>query len=156
MYASLGCGAQRRSECKMYCWVQYPWVFFVFLGVTLTPFAFLERCNFFAYSWQLPAYSGAFSLTIVSGALTALGLAPLQKCVGDFCCINFGGFCQGLSWWIFLGTFPTKMRKKSGDKIRDKIRQHICEKSVLPESDPNSSGFFTCNWSFFACSGKCF
>ena len=21
------------------------------------------------------------------------GPAPLQKCVGDFCCINFGGFC---------------------------------------------------------------
>ena len=25
----------RRSECQMYCWVQCPWVFFVFLGVTL-------------------------------------------------------------------------------------------------------------------------
>ena len=23
--------------------------------------------------------------------------APLQKCVGDFCCVNFGGFCRGFS-----------------------------------------------------------
>ena len=33
----------RRSECQMYCWGQYPWLFFVSLAVTLdsteTPFA---------------------------------------------------------------------------------------------------------------------
>ena len=52
------------------------------------------------------------------------GLAPLQKIVGDFCCINFGGFCRGFSWRIFLGTFSHKNEeKKSGDKIRDKIRR---------------------------------
>ena len=42
----------------------------------------------------------------------------------DFCCINFGGFFRGFSWRIFLALFPTKMRrKKSGEKIREKIRR---------------------------------
>ena len=49
----------------------------------------------------------------------SVGLAPLQKIVGDFCCIKFGGFCRGFSWRIFLGTFSHKNEeKKSGDKIR--------------------------------------
>ena len=57
-------------------------------------------------------------------AFRKLGLAPLQKIVGDFCCIKFGGFCRGFSWRIFLGTFAHKNEeKKSGDKIRDKIRR---------------------------------
>ena len=52
------------------------------------------------------------------------GPAPLQKCVGDFCCIDFGGFCRGFSWRIFLGTFSHKNEeKKSDDKIREKIRR---------------------------------
>ena len=47
---------------------------------------------------------------------TSFGLAPLQKIVGDFCCIKFGGFCRGFSWRIFLGTFSHKNEeKKSGD-----------------------------------------
>ena len=57
---------------------------------------------------------------------TVFGPAPLQKCVRDFCCRNFGGFCRGFSWRIFLltFTFSHKMRrKKSGDKIRGKIRR---------------------------------
>ena len=42
----------------------------------------------------------------------------------DFCCINFGGFSRGFSWRIFLGTFSHKNEeKKSGDKIREKIRR---------------------------------
>ena len=41
-----------------------------------------------------------------------IGPAPLQKCVGNFCGANFGGFCRGFSWMILLGTFsPTKMRR---------------------------------------------
>ena len=62
----------------------------------------------------------------VTGQLreTIVGLAPLQKIVGDFCCIKFGGFCRGFSWRIFLGTFSHKNEeKKSGDKIRNKIRR---------------------------------
>ena len=48
----------------------------------------------------------------------SLGPAPLQKCVGDFGCTNFGR----LSWRIFLGTFSHRNEeKKSGDKIREKI-----------------------------------
>ena len=53
-----------------------------------------------------------------------IGPAPVQKCVGDFCGINFGGFCREFSWRIFWALFPTKMREnKSGDKIRKKIRR---------------------------------
>ena len=72
-----------------------------------------------------------------------LGPAPLQKCVGDFCCINFGGFCRGFSWRIFLGTFSHKNEeKKIGEKIREKIRRpktKIREKSILPKTDPENS-----------------
>ena len=56
---------------------------------------------------------------------------PLQKCVGDFCCINFGGFCRGFSWRIFLGTFSHKNEKKSPKKKSAK-------KSVLPKTDPKN------------------
>ena len=68
------------------------------------------------------------------------GPAPLQRCVGDFCCINFGGFSWGFSWRIFLGTFSHKNEeKKSGEKIREKIRRlkiksaknPFCQKPVL-------------------------
>ena len=53
-----------------------------------------------------------------------LGPAPLQKCVGDFCRVNFGGFCRGFSGTIFLGTFSHKNEEKtSGDKIRKEIRR---------------------------------
>ena len=42
----------------------------------------------------------------------------------DFCSINFGGFCRGFSRRIFLGTFSHKNEeKKSGEKIREKIRR---------------------------------
>ena len=42
----------------------------------------------------------------------------------DFCCINFGGFSRGFSWRIFLGAFSHKNEeKKSGEKIREKIRR---------------------------------
>ena len=37
-----------------------------------------------------------------------VGPAPLQQCVGDFCCEIFGGFCLGFSWRIFL---PQKLEK---------------------------------------------
>ena len=42
----------------------------------------------------------------------------------DVCCVNFGGFWRGFSWRIFLGTFSYKNEeKKSGEKIREKIRR---------------------------------
>ena len=40
-----------------------------------------------------------------------VGPAPLQKCVGDFCCVTYGGFCRGFSW--FWALFPTKLRRKN-------------------------------------------
>ena len=73
------------------------------------------------------------------GCLHFFGLAPLQKVVRDFCCTNFGGFCRGFSWRIFLGTLSHKNEekksgeKKSGEKICPKIK--IREKSVLPGTD---------------------
>ena len=51
------------------------------------------------------------------------GPAPLQRCVGDFCCANFGGFCRGFSWTIFLGTFSHRHeeKKSGGPKYPQKI-----------------------------------
>ena len=43
----------------------------------------------------------------------------LQKCVGDFCRINFGGSCGAFSWRIVLGTCF-----------------HRNEDPVLPKTDP--------------------
>ena len=77
--------------------------------------------------------------------------ANLQKCVGDFCCANFGGFCRGFSWRIFLGTFSHKNEeKKSGDEIREKIRRPkkksaknpFCQKPTLKfvaQEEPRSN-----------------
>ena len=51
-------------------------------------------------------------------ALTVVRPVPLQKCVGDFCCIEFGGLCRG----FFRPLFPRqkKEEKQSRDKIRNK------------------------------------
>ena len=50
-------------------------------------------------------------------SVSILGPAPLQKCVGAFCCVNFGGFCRDFPGGFFLGTFSHKNEeKKSGDK----------------------------------------
>ena len=73
---------------------------------------------------------------------TYLGPAPLQKCVGDFCCINFGGFCRGFSWRIISGHFfPQKMRRKhqatESAKTSGGSKLKIREKSVLPSTGPN-------------------
>ena len=44
-----------------------------------------------------------------------IGPAPLKKCVGDFCCTNFGGFCRGFPGEYFWALFTHKNRdKKSG------------------------------------------
>ena len=52
---------------------------------------------------------------------TNVGPASLQKCVGDFCCVNFGGFCRGgFSWRIFPGTFcPQKWEKNRWQNPRE-------------------------------------
>ena len=54
------------------------------------------------------------------------GPAPLQKCAGDFCCINSGGgVLPAIFLEDFLGPFRTDMRRKNpaGQKIREKIRR---------------------------------
>ena len=55
-------------------------------------------------------------------------------------CITFGGFCWGLSWRIFLGTFPHKneKKKKSGDKIRKTKKKSGSSKtlSVATPAEP--------------------
>ena len=73
-----------------------------------------------------------------------LGPAPLQKCVGDFCCANFGGFCRGFSSRIFLEDISPQ---KWGEKIRQWNRRKnpaaqkwkSATKSVLPKTDPKIS-----------------
>ena len=76
------------------------------------------------------------------GITTIVGPAPLQKCVRDFRCINFGGFCRGFSWRISLGTSSHENEEKnSGEKIRKKIwwpKIKIRKKSVLPKTDPDN------------------
>ena len=66
--------------------------------------------------------AGPLAAGPLCGLLTWAGPSA-EMCVGDLCCINFGGFCRGFSWRIFLGTFSHKNEeKKSGEKIREKIR----------------------------------
>ena len=81
-----------------------------------------------------------------------VGPAPLQKCVGDFCCIIFGGFCRGFSWRIFLGSFSHENEEKqSGEKIRGGPKSKIREKSVLPKTDPTNCNVAMC----YARDGPC-
>ena len=64
----------------------------------------------------------AFFRNQAKGVFRRVGPAPLQKCVGDFCCINFGGFCRGFSWRIFLGTFS----HKSASPKPHPSKPHLC------------------------------
>ena len=48
----------------------------------------------------------------------SLGPVPVQKCVGDFCGIDFGGIYRGFSWRIFLGTVSHKMRRTMLQNLR--------------------------------------
>ena len=62
----------------------------------------------------------------------------MQKCVGDFCCIKFGGFSRGFFWALF----PTEMKRenpatKSAKKKPGGPKAKIRKKSVLPKTDPN-------------------
>ena len=56
-----------------------------------------------------------------------LKFAPQPICRNvseDFCCINFGGFSQGFSWRIFLGTFSDKNEKNPARKSAKKYFPH--------------------------------
>ena len=68
-----------------------------------------------------------------------VGPAPLQKCVGAFCCI-ISGLCGGFSCRrIFLGTFSHKNKKNLARKFTEKSggqKITIRKKSVLPKNDP--------------------
>ena len=58
---------------------------------------------------------------------------PSTEMCRGFCCISFGGFCRGFSC---SGHFLPQER---GEQIRKKIlrpKNRICEKSVLPKTDP--------------------
>ena len=59
-----------------------------------------------------------------SVCFSVLPWAICRNVLEDFCFINFGGFSRGFSWRIFLGTVSHKNEaKKSGEKIREKIRR---------------------------------
>ena len=64
-----------------------------------------------------------------------------ENCRGN-CCIKFGGCCRGFSWRIYLGTFPTEMRRKNpATKSATKSgssKIKIRETSVLPKTDPKN------------------
>ena len=65
-----------------------------------------------------------------------LGPAHLEKCVGNFCCANFGGFCRGFCWRSLLGTFfPQKLekirRQNPRKNRRPKNKNPFCQKPTL-------------------------
>ena len=63
------------------------------------------------------------------------GLAPLQKCVGDFAVQILEDFA-----WDFRGFFPTKEIKQPATKTHEKCggsKRKLHEASVLPKTDPN-------------------
>ena len=136
-----GCPQERNSQS----WWLYSWRCWGHLwGLKATLW------NSWTIVWTFVAVSKGNSFTalwIFMGD-PFFGPAPLQKVVGDFCCISFGGFCRGFSWRIFLGTFSHKNEeKKCGDKSAKKSggsKIKICEKSVLPKSDPNILCHYWC------------
>ena len=50
-----------------------------------------------------------------------IGPAPLQKVVGDFCCINFGGFCKGFCCRISLCTLSPKNEEKNPQNAKTEM-----------------------------------
>ena len=54
----------------------------------------------------------------------------LKKCVGDSCCITFGGFCRKcfLPGGFFGALFPTKMRRNNPARKSTKKNEKIREK----------------------------
>ena len=52
-----------------------------------------------------------------------LALGNLQKCVGGFLLYKFWRILPGIFLEDFSGTFSHKNEKKSGEKIREKIRR---------------------------------
>ena len=59
---------------------------------------------------------------------------PSAEMCRGFLLYNFGGFCRGFSWRMFLGTFsPQNEEIKSGDKICEKIRR---TKNKNPQKNP--------------------
>ena len=62
-----------RSECQMNCWAQYPWIFFVALGVTLdsaeTPFAKTPFSWFLIFPGKVQIVSRTLSGLFLVGAL---------------------------------------------------------------------------------------
>ena len=54
--------------------------------------------------------------------IQSLGPAPLQECVGDFCCIKFGGFQEEFSGGFFWALCPHKNEEK-------KVRQQNLRKN---------------------------
>ena len=79
-----------------------------------------------------------------------VGLAPLQKCVGDFLWCKFWRNLPGVFLEVFYEHFfPQKWGKWSGDDICEKSggpRINIREKSILPKTSPKEyPGFWECN-----------
>ena len=60
-----------RSECQMYCWAKYPWVFFVSFGVTLdsaeTPFAKTPLSWFLTWVGSACVDSPGFLVAVAAG-----------------------------------------------------------------------------------------
>ena len=73
------------------------------------------------------------------GRAKSVGLASLQKCVRDVCCITFGGFCRGFSWRIFLGT--------SSHKNETKTKNPATKSATKNRRPKNNTGhFFPQKW----------
>ena len=107
-------GIYSRTATERKCWPKAFWIYFS----TLPPISSIFS-NFSSSALKQHLPKRHLTLSKIE-----FGLAPLQKIVGDFCCRKFGGFCRGSSWRIFLGTFSHKNEeKKSGDKLREKIRR---------------------------------
>ena len=75
-------------------------------GRDRAPFWPFLRTMIFGHHPATPCSPGPFVLllTDVTSKRLASPVCRNEKCGGDFCCVDFGGYCQGFSWTIFLGT----------------------------------------------------
>ena len=107
--------------------------FFLFshvLFLARSPITISSYFGYYSYSFQESVELICITVTVSLVFFTEcsyrkdLPWAICRNVLEDFCCINFGGFSRGFSWRIFLGTFSHKNEgKKSGEKIREKIRR---------------------------------
>ena len=102
----------------------------------------MPHLSFFAYSWKLPAYSGAFLLTVVLGSFFAYSWSFFTLTISAFALTQEpapGATVSNLLVGTFLKETPQKLDFKDMREELNLKRSSTC----LSESSPDKSGQYS-------------